>query len=457
MIPRIAILTAVVVALLAPSARAQGVQIIHDFGPVFSSLSVPTSLMQATDGNFYGSAIFSGRPEGGGAIFKMTPQGVITLTWADVGSAPILETRDGELYAAGVFGVRKLRSDGTLDVVYEFDFATEGNPRGGLVEAADGHLYGTTFDGGESGDGAVFRLTRAGALTWLHAFDGDDGAGPATALIQATDGRFYGTTLEGGSNGLGTLFRMMPDGTLTVVHHFSGIDGDGATPQGALVQGLDGNIYGTTAAGGEHGHGTVFRVTAAGGVSVVYAFTGGVDGSGPSGLIRITDGRLCGTTDLKIYCVTSAGAFTLLHTMNPAVEGFSTPGLVHGFDGYFYGAGNSFITGGTVFRLRHPSPCDDAVTLLHRDNTLEIFVTLRSETPAFSGAWLVFNSTVVPLWATTIPAVTPAVGVYIPIPEFPNVGNVGVLTWLVTQTNAVCADWKTLDTGSAASGQSLFK
>ena len=134
------------------------------------------------------------------------------------------------------------------------------------MQGSDGNFYGTTSAGGTYGIGTVFRITPSGALTTLHSFTGSDGANPEAALVQSADGSFYGTTNAGGpsghGNGYGTVFRITPTGVLTTIHSFAG--SDGFSPQASLIQGSDGNLYGTTSAGGDKGIGTVFKITPGG-------------------------------------------------------------------------------------------------------------------------------------------------------------------------------------------------
>src|SRR5205809_1586235 len=134
---------------------------------------------------------------------------------------------------------------------YSFSGYSDGaEPLGGLVQGSDGNFYGTTRIDGPGGGGTVFKITFSGSLTTLYSFHGSDGGLPTAGLVQGRDGDFYGTTSEGGATGdyLGTVFKITSGGSLTILHTFEG--SDGATPYAGLVQGSDGNLYGTTANGG---------------------------------------------------------------------------------------------------------------------------------------------------------------------------------------------------------------
>jgi uncharacterized repeat protein (TIGR03803 family) len=173
-----------------------------------------------------------------------------------------------------------------------------------LVQGADGNLYGTTNAGGVANRGTVYRMTPSGAVTVLHHFAGGtaDGANPQASLIQWTDRNFYGTTDTGGVANLGTVFRMTAAGDVTVLHAFAGGAGDGAHPQAALIAADDGNFYGTTAGGGAVDAGTIFRITPGGDVTILHRFTHtfgdrSVDGAIPvAPLLQANDGNFYGTT-----------------------------------------------------------------------------------------------------------------------------------------------------------------
>src|SRR5262249_4523996 len=138
----------------------------------------------------------------------------------------------------------------------------------GLIQDAAGNIYGATTQGGDFGHGTVFKLTPGGNFSVLHSFMfATDGDGPQGRLVQSrTDGNLYGTTYLGGVGSEGTVFRLAPDGSnFAVVFTFcQNLDcSAGYSPEAGLVQGPDGNFYGTST-GGSSGHGTVYRVTPGG-------------------------------------------------------------------------------------------------------------------------------------------------------------------------------------------------
>src|SRR3984957_20281827 len=238
----------------AGAASAQSLAVLHTFASE-GAINPAAALIQATDGNFYGTTI-----GGLGAVFKMTPGGTLTILHEFTGG-----TTDGA------------------------------NPYAGLIQGKDGNFYGTTGEGGTLGEGTVSTMTPSGTVTLLHSFNSStDGGYPQAGLIQGTDGNFYGTTEEGGPASFGgTVFKMTPGGTLTILHAFTGGTTDGAFPYAGLIQGTDGNFYGTTAGGGTANQGTVFKVTPGGVLTILHAFTGETtDGAYPyATLIQATDGN----------------------------------------------------------------------------------------------------------------------------------------------------------------------
>ena len=400
-------LVAFAAVLLATSsvARAQAtVQVAHDFaGGATDGASPEGGLILATDGNFYGTTS-GGGAFGGGTIFRMTPSGTITVLHSFGGGVsdglnpadPLVQATDGDFYGTTTTGgvsnlgtVFKITSAGTFTLLHSFAGGTAdgGNPLARLIQASDGDLYGTTPSGGALNLGTAFKITLTGAVTVLHSFAGqpNEGAVPRAALIEGADGNFYGTTTDVVilSSGMGTVFKMTPSGTVTVLHFFAGGSSDGQLPQSALVQATDGNFYGTTLFGGAAGRGTIFRVTPSESFSLLHSFDGSGVGEAEAGdLIMGTDGNVYGTTrwlgDVfyfgpTVFRMTPSGAYTVLHAFGLSIPGsfsYSRPGarLVQASDGSFYGTvkygGTSNL--GEVFRLTLPPPVtgfdDDAKT-----------------------------------------------------------------------------------------------
>jgi uncharacterized repeat protein (TIGR03803 family) len=170
-----------------------------------------------------------------------------------------------------------------------------------MLQGTNGSFYGTTFQGGINGNGIVYQLTTNGGFTVVYSFKGsNDGANSYAGLIQGTDGNFYGTTFYGGSNGFGAIFKLTPGGTFSSVHSFDGTNG--AYPQAPLLQATDGSFYGTTQNGGPYtnqfgtGYGTVFRLASDGTFTSLFSFNGTNGGYPRAGLTQGTDGSLYGTT-----------------------------------------------------------------------------------------------------------------------------------------------------------------
>ncbi len=244
---------------------------------------------------------------------------------------------------------------------------------GSLVQATDGYLYGTTSAGGDNGEGVVFRISEGGAITKLYNLCSQsnctDGSFPYAGLIQATDGNLYGTTYSGGANNLGTVFKITLDGIFTTLYSFAGV-ADSSGPIGPLVQGTDGNLYGTTYGIANHDPGIVFKITLSGTLTTVYGFAPGDEGHPYAGLIQGTDGNFYGTnvgsgTDHgTVFKITPAGAFTTLYffcsQVNCTDGSYPYAGLVQASDGNLYGTtgyGGADVTCaggygcGTVFKI----------------------------------------------------------------------------------------------------------
>jgi uncharacterized repeat protein (TIGR03803 family) len=275
-------------------------------------------LILATDGNFYGTTQ-AGGASGDGTVFKISPSGMLTTLYSFCsksgctdGADPsegLVQAVDGSFYGPTADGgadgdgtVFKITPSGILTTLHTFD-VTDGSLPSRLVQATNGILYGTTEFGGVNpiGFGTVFGITTSGTLTTLHSFESSDGEHPYSGLIQGSDGILYGTTIGGGGGvESGTVFGITTTGTLTTLLSFSGSNGEGANPYAGLVQGTDGNLYGTTIGGGADtcggGCGTAFEVTLSGKLTTLYSFDY-TDGYDPyAALVQGTDGSLYGTT-----------------------------------------------------------------------------------------------------------------------------------------------------------------
>ena len=202
------------------------------------------------------------------------------------------------------------------------------------MQGTDGNFYGMTTRGrgGYNDYGSMFKITPDGVFTNLHYFNGNNGGShPIASLIQGTDGNFYGTTFTGGVNGHGIIFKITPDGTFAVIHQLKSST-DGANPYSSLVQAKDGNLFGMTYTGGRYNYGTIFRITPYGAFRVLRHLNSATDGANPYGNLTLgTDGYLYGMTYLggannggTIFKMRTDGAFTVLrHLTEYSSEGIS--------------------------------------------------------------------------------------------------------------------------------------
>src|SRR5713226_1085742 len=255
-------------------------------------------LVLGRDGLFYGTTSSAGA-SGNGDVFRLNPQtGALTVLHSFAGSdgaspeAPLTLGPGGKYYGTTYTGgannlgtVFSITPSGTFTSLHSFSGAGEGqNPSAGLTLGSDGALYGVTY-------GTIFKITASGTFTKLS-----DVAPSLGSLLLAADGNMYGTTVAGGGVNLGSVFKLTPAGVVTVLHSFDG--GDGANPEAGLVQASDGKLYGTTVFGGRHGEGSIFSITTDGTLTTLYSFPSfdHVDGANPFGLMQHTDGKFYGTT-----------------------------------------------------------------------------------------------------------------------------------------------------------------
>jgi uncharacterized repeat protein (TIGR03803 family) len=374
------------------------------------------ALVQGDNGDFYGTTWGNASIDAGtnsmGTVFEITPDGYLTtlysftngLDGANPTAGLVLGTNGnfyGAAYVGGIIGQGEpfeefgrilggtrgwgtlftITQDGQFAPLYAFSGGTEGqNPGAGLVQATNGFFYGVTERGGTNDDGTVFQMSADGTVTPLYSFTaGNDGAVPIATLTQGSDGNLYGTTYEGGLSNAGAIFQMTPAGVLTTLHPFTG-GADGGNPYAPLVQGTDGNFYGTASTGGgKNGYGTVFQITPAGGFTTLHTFTSsGHSGMFPTaGLVQGADGQFYGATSSggtndsgTIFKISAGGDFQALYSFTGDSDGADPSAtLTAGNDGNFYGVCQSANSGnyaGTMFRI---TPSGVLTTLYTFDGT----------------------------------------------------------------------------------------
>ncbi|MGE5212316.1 MAG: choice-of-anchor tandem repeat GloVer-containing protein [Nitrospirota bacterium] len=356
---------ATIIATGCITVSAQTLTTLHSFNGVDGS-SPESALVQGSDGNFYGTTP-AGGAHGKGTVFKIDAAGMVITLHSFSGSpgdgavpvGGLVQGSDGNFYGTTASGgaffqgtVFRMTPSGAITVLHSFNsFFSEGAvPVAGLVQGSDDNFYGTTAVGGDHFQGTVFELDAAGNLTTLHSFSGspNDGANPVAGLVQGTDGNFYGTTPSGGEHFQGIVYRISQGAGFTVLHSFSGYPVEGGVPFAALVQGNDGNFYGTTAVGGTHFKGTVFKIDAAGTLSTLHSFSGsGGEGANPvAGLVQANDANFYGSTVLggtnrrgTLFSIDATGNFTTLHSFSGSPNEGALPfaGVVQGNDGNLYG------------------------------------------------------------------------------------------------------------------------
>jgi len=317
-------------------------------------------LVQGVDGNFYGTTLLGGTggdpsascPTSCGTVFKVTPNGQLTTLYSfcslpgcSDGARPgvgLTLGTNGNFYGATQNGgdsfgdgtVFEISPSGTLNTLYRFcsqPNCTDGSsPQGSIVQSVNNNLYGTTYAGGNNGFGTVFEITPAGQLTTLYSFCPQtgcpDGQNPMGALALGTNGTVVGTTTYGGSGDLGTLFEMTPAGRLAILYSFAPANtfGGGNIANGVAL-GADGNFYGALFIGGTHDDGAIYKITPSGRYTTLHNFCSQpscADGDEPeSVLVQSTDGNFYGTTTLggsaqvgNIFQLTPSGALTSLYS-----------------------------------------------------------------------------------------------------------------------------------------------
>jgi len=318
--------------------------VLYSFGTGNYDGTQPAGLVLGTDGNFYGTTASGGTNgatscasvslaclPGDGTVFMITPAGIEKRLYsfgnnAGDGITPnggMIQASNGFLYGTTSIGgtgnvgsVFKISTSGIETVIYSFGANSTldaNSPYSGLIQTSNGNFYGTAISGGKYGKGAVYQISNTGIESLLYSFGATatDGTTPYANLLQASDGNIYGTTIYGGAFGNGSVFKLTPAGAESILYSFGSSAKDGTKPYGAVIQGSDGNFYGSTYSGGANGaalcsgstttcpgYGTLFMITSAGTETVLYSFgSTTTDGTSPfAGLVQV-NGSFYGTTN----------------------------------------------------------------------------------------------------------------------------------------------------------------
>ena len=329
------------------ATTAGAITVVHEFAITEGAHPLAAPVL-GNDGNFYGTADRGGTHTNG-TFFQLTPDGTLTALYSFAGAAGQLPAGaltlgwDGNFYGSANYGgaylhgdIYRVSSTGAYNRLYSF-CAQSGCPDGsspvdGLVQAHDGNFYGVTPAGGANKYGTIFKITSTGVLTTLYTFCSQtncvDGATPNVTLVEGKDGNLYGTTYQGGSQFSGTAFRITHAGVYTVLHNFCSQPGcaDGAHPLAGLTLASDGSFYGTTSTSASGSRGTIFKVTAQGGFLRLYSFQA-VDGQFPAQLTQLTDGNFYGT--MQVGGTSGVGTFFSFNDkLGPFVKSVESAGKV---------------------------------------------------------------------------------------------------------------------------------
>jgi uncharacterized repeat protein (TIGR03803 family) len=318
-------------------------------------------LVPAANGYLYATTVQGGTSAclpfaGCGTVFRITPSGALTSLHSFTGLdgsqvyARVVQANNEEIYGTASGGdnnactggcgtVYKMTPSGTVTTLHSFNGADGAMPVGGLIQAANGDLYGETEWGGANKGGTVFAITPGGVFRTVYSFCSQanctDGRSPSADMVQANDGNFYGTTHSGGSEGSGTIFKITPHGTLTTLYNFCSQTGcvDGGDPQGGITQATNGDFYGTTLRDGANQNGTVYSLSVGLGPFVKTLPTMGAEGT----VVEILGDNLSATSSVAfngtaaVFTVNSTGTGIRTTVPSGATTGavqVTTPGAV---------------------------------------------------------------------------------------------------------------------------------
>jgi uncharacterized repeat protein (TIGR03803 family) len=345
-------------------------------------------LIKDSSGNFYGTTQTSDENEsGGGTVYRLSPDGTETvlhdfaLTPGDgiVPQSGVIMDGEGNLYGfTGSGGAYrsgtafKLAPDGTETILYSFGSTpTDGvGPEGPVVMDKQGNLYGTTFYGGTYEGGTIFKISPNGTETILHNFDnnGTDGYEPYAGVVLDPQGNLYGTTAYGGTAGTGIAYELSAKGIYTIIHQFGSAFTDGHLPLAPPVIDPQGNLYGTTGAGGSDNAGTAYKLSpgANGWMETILVNFGSIVSQGAEcsyGLVLDKTGNLYGVAPTGApqgaglaFKLSPEGAETVLYTFLNQNDGSVPDGPIFRDSTGLYGVTTEggtgrYAAGGTVYKI----------------------------------------------------------------------------------------------------------
>lgn len=443
---------------LSVTSTAQTLETVASFG---TNLLLPTGVTEGVNGNLY--ALAGGGLNRWGAVAEVASPNVVpiysfcALSNCTDGSFPLgslVLGADGNLYGdtygggsssncpgCGLGTVFRVNPGGAFTKVHDFCMQTDcidgSLPESGLSAGIDGNLYGVTFDGGTStaGGGIVFQLTTSGQFKSLYNFcslaNCTDGSYPFKPPIQGMDGNLYGTTGYGGAHDLGSVYVLNQSGQLRTIASFRKSADSGVQPLW-LIQATDGTLYGTTSSGGAAGDGTIFKITPSGSMSTLYSFcslANCADGLGPTSLLQGPDGNLYGTTGRgggcgpgcggTIFQLTPQGSLTILYnfcSQSSCTDGDTPLSMTLSTDGKLYGVTyyGGAVNHGSVFSLSmgfspfvQPNPAGGktgrTIGILGNNLTGTTAVSFNGTPASFTVVSDTFIKATVPSGATTGP------------------------------------------------------
>jgi len=357
------VMTFLVVLGLAAVEQAQTFTTLYDFSGGSDGGNPDAAVIQDPAGNLYGTTGSGGSSGPNGVVFKLDTAGNETVLHTFSGldgqnpDAPLVRDRAGNIYGTTYWGgsnewgtVFKIDTRGRERVLYGFTHGPNGcNPFQGLVADEAGNFYGTTTGCGSANYGTIFKIDRVGKFTLLHSFAGSpsDGAEPAYGHLTMDDsGNLYGLTSGGGAYSYGALYKLSKSGTLALLYSFKGGLKDGCGPQGSVVQGKAGNLYGTTGGCGSNKYGTIWKVSKTGKETILHNFAGGSgDGCYPvAGVTRDRKANLysvtgeCGANGYgALYKLSAKGKLTLLHSFDQSDGDYPAGEVLRTDEGALFG------------------------------------------------------------------------------------------------------------------------